>query len=56
MSSAVGVDVKLILNPLEEIGRRGFSRYNIFRDWIDLMLSALQRDDDAYLETLSRLY
>ena len=26
----------------------------MFRDWIDLMLSALQRDDDAYLDTPSR--
>ena len=54
MSSAVGVDVEPILDPLEEIERRGFSHYDVFRDWIGLMLSALQRDDDAYLDTLSR--
>ena len=54
MSSTVGVDVEEILDPLETIQRRGFSRYDVFRDWIDLILSALQRDDDAYLDTLSR--
>ena len=45
-------DVERILDPLETIGRRGFGRYDVFRDWVDLMLSALQRDEDAYLETL----
>ena len=54
MSSAVGIVIKPILDPLEAIERRGFGRYDVFRDWIDLMLSALQRDDDAYLDTLSR--
>ena len=53
MSSAVGVDVQLILDLLETIKHREFDRYDVFHDWIDLMLSALQRDD-AYLETLSR--
>ena len=54
MSSTVGVDVEGILDPLETIEHRGFGRYDVFRDWIDLMLSALQRDDDAYLDTLGR--
>lgn len=54
MSSTVGVDVEAILDPLETIERRGFGRYDVFRDWVDLMLSALQRDDDAYLDTLDR--
>lgn len=54
MSSTVGVDVEEILDPLETIEDRGFGRYDVFRDWVDLMLSALQRDDDAYLETLDR--
>ena len=48
------IDVEAILDPLETIERRGFGRYDVFRDWIDLMLSALQRDDGAYHETLDR--
>ncbi|WP_152529728.1 hypothetical protein [Candidatus Halobonum tyrrellensis] len=54
MSSTTGVNVEPILDPVEEIERRGFSRYDVFRDWVDLMLAALQRDDDTYLETLGR--
>ena len=54
MSSTVDVDVKGILDPLETIERRGFGRYDVFRDWGNLLLSALQRDDDAYLDTLDR--
>ena len=54
MSNTVGVDVKGILDPLETIERRGFGRYDVFRDWIELMLSALQRDDDTYLDILGR--
>ena len=53
MSSTVGLDVEGILDPLETIEGRGFGRYDVFRDWIDLMLSALQRDDDAYLKSLA---
>ena len=53
MSSTVGVDIEGILDPLETIERRGFGRYDVFRDWVDLMLSALQRDDDAYQEMLT---
>lgn len=41
-----------ILDPLETIAGRGFSRYDVFRDWVRLMLCALQRDDDPYLEII----
>ena len=42
MRSTTGVDVEEVLDPLETIERRGFGRYDVFCDWIDLMLSALQ--------------
>jgi hypothetical protein len=47
-----GVDVDPILDPLREIQSQGYSRYNVFRDWIDLILYALQREDDPYLDIL----
>jgi len=46
------IDVSPILDPLREIESRGYNRYNVFRDWVDLMLYALQRRDDPYLEIL----
>lgn len=41
-----------VLEPLETISGRGFSRYDVFRDWVGLMLAALQDDDEQYLDVL----
>jgi len=46
------IDVKPVLDPLREIESRGYNRYNVFRDWVSLMLYALQRKDDPYLDIL----
>lgn len=46
------VDATPVLDPLETIASRGFGRYDVFRDWVRLMLAALQRDDDQYLSVL----
>ncbi|RLM94394.1 N-6 DNA methylase [Haloarcula sp. Atlit-7R] len=53
-STAGSIDCSPIISPLETIERRGFSRHNLFRDWLELILSALQRDDDTYLSTLEK--
>ena len=53
MSEAPGtIDVAPITDPLETIAGRGFSRYDVYRDWVELMLAALQRDDETYLDVL----
>jgi len=41
--------MKEILKQLEHILSHGYSPYTIFNDWLDLMLYALQRDDEHYL-------
>ena len=41
-----------VLAPLETIAGRGFSSYDVFRDWTELMLAALQGDDETYLNVL----
>ena len=41
-----------VLAPLETIAGRGFSAYDVFRDWTELMLAALQDDDETYLDVL----
>lgn len=46
------VDLTPVLTPLETIQRRGFNQYDVFRDWVELILAALQRDDDQYLAIL----
>jgi len=46
------IDVKPVLDPLREIESRGYNRYNVFCDWISLMLYALQRKDEPYLDIL----
>jgi len=51
-TSATTVDVDAVLDPLREIESRGFNRYNIFRDWVSLMLLALERSDEPYLDIL----
>ena len=42
-----------VLAPLETITGYGFGRYDVFRDWVRLMLAGLQRDDETYLGILS---
>jgi hypothetical protein len=46
--------MKELLRCLENILSRGYSSYNIFEDWLDLMIFALQRDDPLYLEIVNR--
>lgn len=41
-----------VLDPLETIAGRGFGRYDVFQDWVGLMLAALQDDDETYLDIL----
>lgn len=48
----VRADVSPVIKPLEVIESRGFGGYDVFRDWVRLMLAALQRDDDTYLDIL----
>lgn len=46
------VDLDPVLTPLDETRRQGHNRYDVFHDWVQLMLAALQRDDDEYLDIL----
>lgn len=46
--------MKEILQQLEAILRLGHSSYTIFIDWLDIMLFALQEDDEHYLEIVHR--
>jgi hypothetical protein len=46
--------MKEILQQLEQILRHGYSPFTVFNDWLDLMLYALQRDDEHYLEIVRR--
>jgi type I restriction-modification system DNA methylase subunit len=50
----VSTDVDEIVEHLNSIHRLGHSYYQVFRDWIDLMLYALQRDDEQYLAVMDR--
>jgi len=43
------VDVDDIVSLLEQIRQRGHSAHSVFSDWVDLMLFALQRQDELYL-------
>lgn len=43
-----------ILKCLEAILGHGYSPFTIFNDWLDLMLFALQGDDEHYLEIVRR--
>lgn len=43
-----------ILQCLEAILRQGYSSFEIFNDWLDLMLLALQGNDPAYLEIVNK--
>jgi len=44
------IDVDEIIETLAQIRQRGHSAHTVFRDWVNLMLFALQRRDDPYLE------
>jgi len=46
--------MKEILQCLEKILARGYNSYDVFNDWLDLMIYALQRDDPHYLEIVKR--
>lgn len=46
--------MKDILQCLEAILRQGYSSFEIFNDWLDLMLYALQRDDTQYLQVVRK--
>lgn len=46
--------MKDILKCLEAILHRGYSSFTIFNDWLDLMIFALQRDDEHYLEIVRK--
>lgn len=43
-----------VLAPLNTIHNRGFSRFDVFDDWVSLMLYSIQGEDEAYLDTLDR--
>lgn len=45
-------DVDEIVETLNSIQRNGHSPFRVYRDWVDLMLYALQRDDEQYLEVM----
>jgi len=47
-------DTKEIINYLEKITSRGYSHYQVFDDWLDLMITALMTDDKNYLEVMGR--
>ncbi len=46
--------MKDTIQCLEAILRNGYSSFTIFNDWLDLMLFALQRDDEHYLEIVRK--
>jgi hypothetical protein len=43
-----------ILKELEHIVAMGYSAYGIFEDWLELMLTALQRNDEEYLKIVHK--
>lgn len=45
---------KNVLKQLEKITQRGHSHYEVFEDWLDLMITALMRDDDEYLKIVAK--
>jgi hypothetical protein len=46
--------IKDILKPLERIASRGYHMGSVYRDWVSLVLYALMRDDDLYMEVMGR--
>lgn len=51
---ASNIECGEIVSTLNQIHRRGHSAGKLFRDWLDLMLFALQRRDDPYLEVVDK--
>jgi len=43
-----------VVEILSDIHGRGYSRNRVFSDWLDLMLTTLQHDDEAYLEVCNQ--
>ncbi|WP_226006040.1 N-6 DNA methylase [Natrinema salinisoli] len=43
-----------VTDALTAIEQQRYSRHNVFDDWLDLMLYALQRRDDPYLEIVEQ--
>lgn len=41
-----------VVDNLETVERRGHSRFDVFDDWLDLMLYSLQGRDDPYLDII----
>lgn len=46
--------MKEILEALQSILTRGYNSYDVFNDWLDLMIYALQRDDEKYLKIVRK--
>ena len=46
--------MKNILSQLEKITSRGYSHYSVFGDWLDLMIYALQGNDEEYLKIVGK--
>ena len=46
--------MKEIIEQLEAILRHGYSSSALFEDWLDLMLYALQQDEEHYLEIVRK--
>jgi hypothetical protein len=46
--------MKSLMDTLMKVLNRGYNSYDIFNDWLDLMLYALQREDERYLEIVRR--
>lgn len=42
------------MKELEAIVHQGYNTHDVFRDWLDIMVYALQRDDDNYLKIVHR--
>ena len=46
--------IKEVIKNLEKITRDGHSHYEIFDDWLYLMIYALMRDDEKYLKIVKK--
>jgi hypothetical protein len=46
--------VQPVIDTLDQIHQYGHSRYDVFTDWLDLMLYSLQRRDDPYLDIVNQ--
>lgn len=46
--------MKDILQSLEVVLHRGYNSYDIFNDWLDLMIFALELDDEQYLKIVKK--